>query len=579
MKKIKLFSLVAAALFAGSTMAQTVTTGTYSKRTINGEGNTSTWDFTGIYKDASSNLNVTKGVDEDIYYNPSSNGKIKLVKEGTGLSCTNSSSIYLPVPSGSAGTVTMSCYSASDNRQFDLYVGGEKSSKNLLSSKTGSSFSFVSTDITTFEGKTYLLLKDNGAEMKVSSFSIALTVGSYAAACTDAELSLPKNPDIEVNVGEDLTAPELTNPYNVAVTYASSNESVVTVAAGGTLTSVGAGDAVITISSASQTVGGVLYCADEVTYNVTIKSLSPVLEATESALDFSLNAFETTKSATFTVSGYNLTDADEASVSTLPDGFTLYPATLTITDGAVDQAFTLTYTAEAAVEASNANLVFSVGTTSVTIALTYGKKAALTQTTVTDSTTWNWSKAGIKEVQLDSTKTTPTRLDTFVLANIDGIANNANFNSQALLVRGQYMVRDSKYFQGDYISFNVENAGTVKVEFSNTGDRKNEETETRYLYVNGAKTASGSWKSSANTTSEEIAVPAGKVEITFMLPDESKGNQFGRVYSITYRVKKDIGSAVEEAQVEVKAVKVIRDGQLLIIRDGKTYTAQGVELR
>ena len=41
----------------------------------------------------------------------------------------------------------------------------------------------------------------------------------------------------------------------------------------------------------------------------------------------------------------------------------------------------------------------------------------------------------------------------------------------------------------------------------------------------------------------------------------------------------DIGSAVEEAQVEAKAVKVIRDGQLLIIRDGKTYTAQGVELR
>ena len=41
----------------------------------------------------------------------------------------------------------------------------------------------------------------------------------------------------------------------------------------------------------------------------------------------------------------------------------------------------------------------------------------------------------------------------------------------------------------------------------------------------------------------------------------------------------DIGSAVEEAQVGAQAVKVIRDGQLLIIRDGKMYTAQGVELR
>ena len=141
------------------------------------------------------------------------------------------------------------------------------------------------------------------------------------------------------------------------------------------------------------------------------------------------------------------------------------------------------------------------------------------------------------------------------------------------------MVRDSKYFQGDYISFNVEKAGTVQVVFSNTGDRKGDETLTRYLYVNGQATTFGSGVSNANTTSEEIAVAAGKVEITFMLPDKSQGNQYGRVYSVTYRVKEDIGAALDQAQVEAKAVKVIRDGQSLIIRDGKTYTAQGVELQ
>ena len=42
---------------------------------------------------------------------------------------------------------------------------------------------------------------------------------------------------------------------------------------------------------------------------------------------------------------------------------------------------------------------------------------------------------------------------------------------------------------------------------------------------------------------------------------------------------KDVGSAVEQAQVAVKAVKVIREGQLLIIREGKTYTAQGIEVQ
>lgn len=43
--------------------------------------------------------------------------------------------------------------------------------------------------------------------------------------------------------------------------------------------------------------------------------------------------------------------------------------------------------------------------------------------------------------------------------------------------------------------------------------------------------------------------------------------------------KDPVGAALNQVQAEVKAVKVIRDGQLLIIREGKTYTAQGVELQ
>ena len=569
MKKIKLFSLVAATLFAGSTMAQTtvfewtcgtaapdadnvsIATGNYGNMTIG----------TAVLN---RQFGTTKKMAYDKGYYKLGGNDIAIEIQGTA-DFEAGDTVFIVGKNGGSG-----------ERGFE--VGNSSATKagttgNVLSTTANN------TDETTFTavvdanvaGTTLRVFRLAGKSMYVKSIKVV-----RPAACTNAGLLLAENPDIEANVGEALTAPVLTNPNNVVVTYASSDESVVTVAADGTLTSVGAGDAVITISAALQTVGDVLYCADELTYNVKIKSLSPVLEATKSALDFSLNAFETTKSATFIVSGYNLTG--EASVSTLPAGFTLDPVTLTIADGAVDQAFTLTYTAEEAVEASNANLVFTVGTTTVTIALTYGKIAALTQTIVTDSTTWNWSKAGVKEVLL-SDATTPTKNDTILLANIDGIANDANFNSQALLVRGQYMVRDSKYFQGDYISFNVEKAGTVKVEFSNTGNRTNAETETRYLYVNGAKTAAGSLVSNANTTSEEIAVPAGKVEITFMLPDEAKGNQYCRVYSITYRVKEDIGAALNQVQAEVKAVKVIRDGQLLIIREGKTYTAQGVELQ
>ena len=570
MKKIKLFSLVAATLFAGSTMAQTTvfewTCGAKAPNTDN--VSIATGDY-GNMTIGTAVLNRQFGTKNTMAYDKGyyklGGNDIAIEIQGTA-DFEAGDTVFIVGKNGGSG-----------DRGFE--VGNSSATQagtkgNVLSTTANhtNDTTFTAVVDATVAGTTLRVFRLAGKTMYIKSIKVV-----RPAPCTDAGLLLADNPDIEVNVGEALTAPVLTNPNNVAVTYASSNESVVTVAADGTLTSVGAGDAVITISAARQTVGDVLFCAEELTYNVTIKSLSPVLEATKSALDFSLNAFETTKSATFTVNGYNLTG--EASVSTLPDGFTLDPATLTITDGAVDQSFTLTYTAEAAVEAGNANLVFTVGTTTVTIALTYGKIAALTQTIVTDSTTWDWTKASATaEIKLTDTSI-PSKNDTILLANVDGYVNDAKFNSQALLVRGEYLIRESKFFQGDYISFNVEKAGTVKVEFSNTGKRTDAATETRYLYVNGAKTAAGSLRSDANVTSEEIAVPAGKVEITFMLPDETQGNQYCRVYSVTYRVKEDIGAALNQVQAEVKAVKVIRDGQLLIIREGKTYTAQGVELQ
>lgn len=40
-----------------------------------------------------------------------------------------------------------------------------------------------------------------------------------------------------------------------------------------------------------------------------------------------------------------------------------------------------------------------------------------------------------------------------------------------------------------------------------------------------------------------------------------------------------VSTAIEQANEEAKAVKIIRDNQLYILRDGKTYNAQGVEVR
>ncbi len=217
------------------------------------------------------------------------------------------------------------------------------------------------------------------------------------------------------------------------------------------------------------------------------------------------------------------------------------------------------------------------GATTLTYTLSLTRTAGFEWATVSKNTTWNWSKTGVNTMQY--TDTTPiTKSDTIVLANaIDGtgttqIANNDDFNSQALRVVGEYMVRDGQYFQGPYVSFVAENAGTIKVTFSNTGSRKDDGSETRYLYVNGEKTEWGSYQTKTVTT-DTIPVPAGVVALTFMLPDETKGNQYGRIYSIEYTVS--TATAIDNASAEIQAVKVIRNGQFLIQKGNRTYNAQG----
>lgn len=68
-------------------------------------------------------------------------------------------------------------------------------------------------------------------------------------------------------LGETFNAPELTNPYGLNVTYTSSNESVATVDATGTVTPVAVGTTTITAKSAENDT----YAAGEASYTLTVK--------------------------------------------------------------------------------------------------------------------------------------------------------------------------------------------------------------------------------------------------------------------------------------------------------------------
>ena len=185
----KLFTLMTLMLLAvGYASAQDATA--YISRVISADGKTSTWsrafDYTTL--DANVNIPATGETHEGIVFLPSSNGQINFNKGGY-LTCKSVSSIYIPVPEDGAGTIEMTVTSSSDSRYLQLQVNGADgpeaqrlwSKKGTDGSKTGpQSFEFAATDLTTYEGKTYLHLKDNNTELKIATFKVVLTAGSYA---------------------------------------------------------------------------------------------------------------------------------------------------------------------------------------------------------------------------------------------------------------------------------------------------------------------------------------------------------------------------------------------------------------
>lgn len=344
----------------------------------------------------------------------------------------------------------------------------------------------------------------------------------------------------------------------------------------------------IGIATAPVEAGTVYVWADDNVgvYGITFEASAPISEPwiafSKEEISLKVTPFVATAEAELTLKGGNLTAGTYDLTLPTVTGLTITPTSVTVAeDGALNETITLSYTSDVNVEAASAVLALTISELTASTTINYSANVdVLTQTVVTEDITWDWANAGTADVVFTETSK-PSKTDTIVLANVGGIANDANFNSQALSVRGEYMFRkEFNCFQGDYISFNVEKAGTVKVVFSNTNKRDANKGLGRVLHINDVPTNDSTLNVTA-VTSQPIAIPAGKVTITSKMPSQPDAYQYLRIYSIIYTMDKsgDIGSSLNQAQVEAKAVKVVRNGQLLIIRDGKTYTAQGVELQ
>ena len=212
-------------------------------------------------------------------------------------------------------------------------------------------------------------------------------------------------------------------------------------------------------------------------------------------------------------------------------------------------------------------------TTYESYVITYTRKAATELAPISESTTWDFTKTGATTIQLSET-TLPTKTQEFVYADL--LTNpDESFNAAALAGIQEYVVRDGKLAQGSQLRFVTTVPGTLEVVYSNTGNRT-DEGDRRFLVVNGGKIGEGSMKSNETVTESNIAVAAGEVALTGLL-NKDESAQYLRFYKIVFTKSEE--TAIDNAAVDTKAVKVIRDGQVIILRDGKTYNALGTEVR
>jgi len=194
--------------------------------------------------------------------------------------------------------------------------------------------------------------------------------------------------------------------------------------------------------------------------------------------------------------------------------------------------------------------------------------------TVDASITWDFNQIATANVQHEN------QTDTVIFANL-AVDWAEGFAADKLAGCAQYFYYTSnKCFQGTQLMFVTSVPGKVSLEYSNTGGDR----PYRYAEVNGVLSQEGS-ASTTKITTEKFDVEAGEVIIKFYISDANNpkakdgnnvGYTMGRVYKLIFETT---NTAIDNTNAEIKAVKVIRNGQLFIEKNGVIYNAQGAVVK
>ena len=585
MKKIKLFSLVAATLFAGSTMAAAFTPTTKVDTIMLTKTNIEASDYLSV--DPTNKWATGKkygesfGVASGDYFNMSSGRTLTATVSGV-----ESFLVFV--------------YNSTQGRTYSVTVG-TGDAKTITHGGT----SLESSGVIATNNWGEVTVKIAGLDDSV--YPVAIVVNK-APEANDATLK-----SITVN-GEEVEgfAPETTT-YNVELPFGTTTVPVVAATATSSKATVSITQATVVEGTAS-----ILVTAED---NTTTK----------------------TYTVSFTVAKAQSTDATLASISI--DG----TAIADFKADSLNYTHTIAYTAtdipEIAAEANDASASVSItqadavpGTATIVVTAQAGNKqtytvainraAAIKHLTVVPFT--NGAKGAINEEDL--TVTAPY-LDGTDVPTVDGenIAVSGDGTPTATLsengatitlkgadgVEAVYAIVTEKLvpeaLTADLITFTGEETYIFAPYGFDTKDGRgwkfakkvNEETDMRdakgntriymalppaenviltsgtqaravVITVNGAASTVKETAASGKT----ITIALNQSTNNFVAIESNQTSGDGGFTKMQLTSPKDpVGAALNQVQAEVKAVKVIRDGQLLIIREGKTYTAQGVELQ
>ena len=212
------------------------------------------------------------------------------------------------------------------------------------------------------------------------------------------------------------------------------------------------------------------------------------------------------------------------------------------------------------------------GSKMYTYKIFYTRAAATELVEISDDTTWDWAEAGTKAPE-NTDETFLKRSDWFNFADVLP-APGENFKAASLEGMLQFANRDNNsYAQGHKLRFKTTVAGTVTVVFSNTGTKDT----ARDLFINNTDTEVVS-KNTTKVTVEDFAVEAGEVLIEGKEMLDPIVDNMLRFYKVVFK-KKSESTAIDNTEAEVKAVKRIVNGVLVIEKNGVKYNAQGAVVK